>query len=446
MPAQSELPDPLRPIAGLQAAQVRRDPDFRTDLERLVRALKVGDTTGSVNVQAPAFPAANHKAAWATIDASLDARDYQDYLDVFPRASKEFEARRRTRQLGDWAAVPKEDPEAVLAFATSALFPALAREVQTVRRRTEQARDTAVQETVRAWQPDSLPTKVAPSEDIRAAAAVETATPASLPKTTKVATGALKARTRVMLFGAAVALVAFLVLVPVGRRSMVRDQEPTPTDVRVPVAAESPARRDAPVEPRLDAPVNAPKPSSATVPPLGGSNRPAATPTAPPAPELNRALSAPWKTRIQAGHRIPIPQELYAVAWTVDPTTQLGERTPDSEAILKRTARSIDAAALLGDWRCRGFAVEQWWLYDVYPCRIDLRNGVLRWRKLGGSDLSRGEIFRDSDQRFVVLANVNDRPYEETGGFIAVLEQVAANRLRITTELGDSIFVWDLIR
>ncbi len=41
MPAQAEIPENIRRLATLNGTQIRRDPDFRRDMARVVRELKI---------------------------------------------------------------------------------------------------------------------------------------------------------------------------------------------------------------------------------------------------------------------------------------------------------------------------------------------------------------------------------------------------------------------
>jgi len=53
---------------------------------------------------------------WALIEKSLDPRDYDDFLEVFPTAPEAFEARRHRRQLEDWVGVDQDRSKAVSDF------------------------------------------------------------------------------------------------------------------------------------------------------------------------------------------------------------------------------------------------------------------------------------------------------------------------------------------
>ena len=46
MPAAAALPEAIRSFAFLTGKQIRPDPDFKTDMEVLMRALAAGDRTG----------------------------------------------------------------------------------------------------------------------------------------------------------------------------------------------------------------------------------------------------------------------------------------------------------------------------------------------------------------------------------------------------------------
>lgn len=90
-------------------------------------------------------------ALWSPIEQSLDPRDYEDFLTHHPGAPQSTEARKRLRQLTDWAAVDSGSAKAVADFRASALeksklFPALDAHVVKVMRRASAAqrkRDSA---------------------------------------------------------------------------------------------------------------------------------------------------------------------------------------------------------------------------------------------------------------------------------------------------------------
>jgi formylglycine-generating enzyme required for sulfatase activity/DNA-binding winged helix-turn-helix (wHTH) protein len=64
-------------------------------------------------------PQTDPKAAWSGIEASIDPRDYADFLEVFAQSELAFEARRRRRKLDDWASADQTDLAAVTAFLRS---------------------------------------------------------------------------------------------------------------------------------------------------------------------------------------------------------------------------------------------------------------------------------------------------------------------------------------
>ena len=89
-----------------------------------------GDTPAP-RTSAPARLLNGPEAGWVDIEASLDARDYSDFLEVYPQSEHAFEARRRKRKLEDWAVTGQRDLVAVTAFLRSGSFAALQAIVQT---------------------------------------------------------------------------------------------------------------------------------------------------------------------------------------------------------------------------------------------------------------------------------------------------------------------------
>ncbi|MEO0755104.1 MAG: toll/interleukin-1 receptor domain-containing protein, partial [Pseudomonadota bacterium] len=74
MPRADDLPDCLRVLPRLNAAFVRRDPDFHRDMDKLIGALKDGLQSGrAVEVEQNAAPvlATGSSAAWKLIEGSL---------------------------------------------------------------------------------------------------------------------------------------------------------------------------------------------------------------------------------------------------------------------------------------------------------------------------------------------------------------------------------------
>lgn len=98
MPSGAELPASIAKLASLNAAQVRRDPDFSKDMARLIDALREGALTGLVSVseQPPQSPAARY---WADISQTNDPEEYERFADAFIDSSEGFEARRRADRL-----------------------------------------------------------------------------------------------------------------------------------------------------------------------------------------------------------------------------------------------------------------------------------------------------------------------------------------------------------
>ena len=99
----------------------------------------------------PAMHASPSATRWALIEKSLDPRDYEDFLEVFPNAPEAFEARRHRRQLADWAEVDQDASEAVSAFLKDPtkgadLFAALDEHAQKTMRRAAEAELKAKQE------------------------------------------------------------------------------------------------------------------------------------------------------------------------------------------------------------------------------------------------------------------------------------------------------------
>lgn len=95
MPNPADLPDSLRFIAGLNAAIVRRDPDFHNDMDRLIDALKQGALTGIVQVEAPTSGPGAATAHWQSLRQSFDVADLRRFAETFPGTSEALEARRR---------------------------------------------------------------------------------------------------------------------------------------------------------------------------------------------------------------------------------------------------------------------------------------------------------------------------------------------------------------
>jgi len=95
MPARASMPSALHELANLNAAHVRRDPDFHKDMDRLIGALREGALTGLVVVEA-ASPAA---MVWATLQLSEDVDDLMRFAERFPGTVEGLEAHRRADRL-----------------------------------------------------------------------------------------------------------------------------------------------------------------------------------------------------------------------------------------------------------------------------------------------------------------------------------------------------------
>jgi formylglycine-generating enzyme required for sulfatase activity len=116
MPRVDQLPDSLRRLPALNAAVVRRDPDFHKDMDKLIRALEAGAASGRVEVEAPQAALAGSAAAWKLIEDSLDVHDYADFQTHFPGTPEVILAGRRRRLLEAWNALDQNDPHAIVAF------------------------------------------------------------------------------------------------------------------------------------------------------------------------------------------------------------------------------------------------------------------------------------------------------------------------------------------
>lgn len=104
-----------------------------------------------VPIAAPARPASASSSRWALIEKSLDARDYEDFLDVFPQADEAFEARRHKRQLADWATIDATTSRAIEAYLkdpikAANLFAALDAHARAEMRRAVEAERKAAEE------------------------------------------------------------------------------------------------------------------------------------------------------------------------------------------------------------------------------------------------------------------------------------------------------------
>jgi formylglycine-generating enzyme required for sulfatase activity len=127
MPRIDDLPETLRRLPALNAALVRRDPDFHKDMDKLIRALEAGVASGRVEVEVPQAALAGSAAAWKLIADSMDVHDYTDFQTHFPGTPEVILAGRQKRQLEAWAQVSRSDSDAISAFLQAGAFPALER-------------------------------------------------------------------------------------------------------------------------------------------------------------------------------------------------------------------------------------------------------------------------------------------------------------------------------
>lgn len=144
MPRAEHLPEKLRRLPALNAAIVRRDPDFHKDMDKLIRALEAGMATGRVEVEAPQAALAGSAAAWRLIADSLDIHDYTDFQTHFPGTQEVILAGRQRRQLDAWSQIPKRDPDAIAEFLQTGVFPALERLAREAKETAAQAKQQAL--------------------------------------------------------------------------------------------------------------------------------------------------------------------------------------------------------------------------------------------------------------------------------------------------------------
>jgi formylglycine-generating enzyme required for sulfatase activity len=147
MPKRADLPLSLHPIADINAAQMRRDPDFNVDIGRLIRDLEVGAQTGKVVVDAPE-PGSGSAGAWAMITTSLDVADYADFIAHYPGAAELIQAARHKRRLEAWATVDKSDPDAIAAFLREPSFAALEQLAKEAMHRAAEAKQRAFEQAL----------------------------------------------------------------------------------------------------------------------------------------------------------------------------------------------------------------------------------------------------------------------------------------------------------
>ncbi len=189
------------------------------------------------------------------------------------------------------------------------------------------------------------------------------------------------------------------------------------------------------------------------------SRQPASTPREPrpigPDPaRLRSAVEGNWRARLRAGDSLFDFDALRRTARTFPGSPPYGERTAEAEALVAGGARTITLTGLPGDWRCRSLQISThgWFLYPYFRCRIALEGARLTIRKLTGSQRFHGDIYRVTDDLFVILgvSYVDDQlatqSYEQAGDGVYGLEQLSTNRLRITRSTRFGVEVWELIR
>ena len=146
MPKEDMLPESLRRLVKLNAAVVRRDPDFHKDMDKLIAALRTGLMTGRVVVEtADSKTLSGSAAAWKYIENSLYTADYDDFLKHFPGTPEVMLASRHRRQLEAWAVVARDDPDAIGEFLEGGLFETLERAAKTCLQTAQMKRQVALE-------------------------------------------------------------------------------------------------------------------------------------------------------------------------------------------------------------------------------------------------------------------------------------------------------------
>lgn len=92
MPSAEQLPESLHPLLRLNAATVRRDPDFHHDMGKLIATLSTHGVT-----RAP--DGASAASVWSVVRQTEDVEDHCHFIDTFPGTVEAFGARRRVDQL-----------------------------------------------------------------------------------------------------------------------------------------------------------------------------------------------------------------------------------------------------------------------------------------------------------------------------------------------------------
>jgi hypothetical protein len=91
MPSAGQLPESLHPLLCLNAANVRRDPDFHQDMGKLIAALS---TLGVIRADGPSAA-----TVWSAVRQTENIEDHCHVIDTFPGTVEAFEARQRVDQL-----------------------------------------------------------------------------------------------------------------------------------------------------------------------------------------------------------------------------------------------------------------------------------------------------------------------------------------------------------
>ncbi len=153
MPKHADLPQSLHPIADINAAQMRRDPDFNVDIGRLIRDLEMGAQTGKVVVDAPS--PAGHRIAWQKISNSLDLQTYVDFERYYPGSEHLIDAARHRRQIEAWEKADKSDRATLHRFDQVDYFQAI-RDAATPLLKAAMAREVAEAEAARKAEEERL--------------------------------------------------------------------------------------------------------------------------------------------------------------------------------------------------------------------------------------------------------------------------------------------------
>lgn len=111
MPLPSQLPASLSALCKLNAAQVRRDPDFSKDMNKLIDELKKGALTGNVIVEPATRTVAEIR--WDELKGSVSIEELLLFAESFPGTAQGHEARVRanwlTKAASEFEEVRKQD-------------------------------------------------------------------------------------------------------------------------------------------------------------------------------------------------------------------------------------------------------------------------------------------------------------------------------------------------